>query len=352
MNHPILSKGSRIAIWWLAWALLAAGQSLLFYLFYNIPIGIALTDGFISMALLGIIGLVMWFPLITIKRTRSFDLTALLNFVLIGTLIVYLWFSLTKALTHSLYPGNNYYLSLWDDTVIYRVTTGVLLFGVIVLTYYLFISAVTLAEKASRQAQLESLVKEAELKVLRSQLNPHFLFNSLNSISSLTITDPEKAREMIVKLSEFMRYSLSGKNDQPVTLRQEMENLRLYLEIEKIRFRERLVCEEDIDPRCEKTMIPSMLLQPLFENAIKHGVYESTGPILIKTSAEYLSGTIRVTVFNTVDPTVITTRKGTGTGLSNVKHRLKLFFGDNSEMISIRTENNFTATLVFPYITE
>lgn len=350
MKHPILTKGSRIAIWWLAWALLATGQSLLFFFFYNIPLTIALADGFTSMFLFGIIGLVMWFPLATIKRSKAFDLTALLNIVLSGALIVFLWITLTKLITVSVFPDSTDFLSFWENSLSYRVASGILLFGVLILTYYLFISAVNLSEKASRQAQLEALVKEAELKVLRSQLNPHFLFNSLNSISSLTVTDPTKAREMIVKLSEFMRYSLSGKNDQPVTLKQELENLRLYLDIEKIRFRERLVCDEDIDPRCMDAHLPSMLLQPLYENAIKHGVYESTEPIIIKTQAKYKSGSVELSVFNTVDPTVVSSRRGTGTGLSNVKNRLQLFYGSDSELIINRSENDFTVVLRFPVI--
>lgn len=352
MKHPILTRGSRIAIWWLAWVLLAAGQSSLFFFFYNIPLATALTDGFISMLLFGIIGLVIWFPLATIKRARPFDLTALLNLALGGSLIVFLWITFTKLITLSVLPESYDYSTLWDNTISFRVAAGVLLFGVVILTYYLFISAITLAEKASRQAQLEAMVKEAELKILRSQLNPHFLFNSLNSISSLTVTDPPKAREMIVKLSEFMRYSLSGKNEQPVTLKQELENLRLYLDIEKIRFRERLVCEEEIDLKCSYALVPSMLLQPLYENAIKHGVYESTEPIVIKTTAIYKSGKIKLTVYNTVDPAVISVKKGTGTGLNNVRNRMSLFFGSESELRVSKSENDFTVVMIFPLLTE
>ncbi len=348
MRHPILSKGSRILIWWLAWALLAAGQSFLFYFVYNIPLKMALADGFISMIIFGAIGLVVWFPLVSLKSPRSFDLTSILNFILTGALTVYIWITGTKLLMESLFLESAGYSSLWEDTISYRVAAGVLLFWMLILMYFLFISAIRLAEKASRQAQLEALVKEAELKVLRSQLNPHFLFNSLNSISSLTVTDPGKAREMIVKLSDFMRYSLSGKNEQPVTMKQELESLRLYLDIEKIRFRERLVCEEDIDEACLEAILPGLLLQPLYENAIKHGVYESTEPIIIKTTAILESGNVVLSVFNTVDPTAVSVKKGTGTGLQNVRKRLELFFGNDSDVTVNQTEDSFRVTLRFP----
>jgi two-component system, LytTR family, sensor kinase len=348
MKHPILAKGSRIVIWWLAWALLGVGQSLLFFFVYNIPLLMALSDGFISMLLFGAIGLAVWFPLASMKNTRRFDLSSFLNILLSGALTVYIWISITKLVTGSLFPESAGYDSLWEETITFRLASGVLLFAMLILTYYLFISAIRLAEKASRQAQLEALVNEAELKILRSQLNPHFLFNSLNSISSLTVTDPVKAREMIVKLSDFMRYSLSGKNEQPVTLREEMESLRLYLDIEKIRFRERLVCEEEIDKECLEAILPGMLLQPLYENAIKHGVYESAEPIIIKTSAVLESGKVVLSVFNTVDPGVVTVKKGTGTGLHSVRKRLELFFGEESEVKVIREEESFKVILRFP----
>jgi two-component system, LytTR family, sensor kinase len=352
MKHPILSKGSRITIWWLAWSVLALGQSLLFYFVYNIPLVLALTDGFISMVLFGVIGLFVWFPLVSLRSHGKIELTATVNFILIGALIVYIWVTATKLVLGTIFPEPGSYNNLWKDTITYRIAAGVLLYGVLILTYYLFISAIRLAEKASRQAQLEAMVKESELKVLRTQLNPHFLFNSLNSISSLTVTDPPKAREMIVKLSEFMRYSLSGKNEQPVTLKQELENLRLYLDIEKIRFSERLICKEEISENCMMSLIPSMLLQPLYENAIKHGVYESTEQIIIQTTAIYNSGNVILTVYNTTDSGAMISRKGTGTGLSNVEKRMELFFGKESYMNIERTENSFTVILTFPFISE
>jgi LytS/YehU family sensor histidine kinase len=218
----------------------------------------------------------------------------------------------------------------------------------IILTYWLFISATRLAEKAASQAKLEAMVREAELKMLRSQINPHFLFNSLNSISSLTVTNPPGAREMIVKLSDFMRYSLSSRNDQPVTLHNEMESLRLYLEIEKVRFRERLVIKEEIEPECLAALLPGLLLQPLYENAVKHGVYESTGTVVINTSAKKEGENVVVSISNTVDPDSIVTRKGAGIGLKNVRTRLELFFGDEAELEVIRKEDSFTVNMKFP----
>jgi LytS/YehU family sensor histidine kinase len=184
--------------------------------------------------------------------------------------------------------------------------------------------------------------------MLRSQINPHFLFNSLNSVSSLTITDPEKARDMVIKLSEFMRYSLSKKDDQPVTLRSELENLRLYLEIEEVRFGDRLTTEEEINAGCLEAVMPVMLLQPLYENAIKHGVYESTESVRIKTKVSCNQGYLDINISNNYDPAPSSV-KGTGTGLMNVSRRLDLFYGNRASMQTKKENGIFSVSLFLPF---
>ncbi len=234
----------------------------------------------------------------------------------------------------------------WDVTFPYRIGTGVFIYLLVILTYFLFVSLTNLSEKNAREAKLESLVKETELKMLRSQINPHFLFNSLNSISSLTITDPEKARDMVIKLSEFMRYALSKKDEQPVSLRSELENLRLYLDIEKVRFGDRLSTEENIDEKCLEIKMPVMLLQPLYENAVKHGVYESTESVRIITQAKIIDGYIEITISNNYDPAP-SSRRGTGTGLLNVARRLELFYGNKASIKTTKENGIYTVTLVY-----
>ena len=284
MKHPVLEKRSRIIIWWLAWLLMAAGQSSLIYFAYGTTPGTAIGDGFISMISFGLFGLAVWFPLRYMQKGSNPVVTGITNLLATGIITVVFWIFSNRFLLRSIVEDKEAYEMLWHSTVILRITSGILLYSMIILTYWLFISASRLAEKAASQSKLESLVREAELKMLRSQINPHFLFNSLNSISSLTLTNPPGAREMIVKLSDFMRYSLSSRNDQPVSLNNEMESLRLYLEIEKVRFRERLVIVENIETECLTALLPGLLLQPLYENAVKHGVYESTGTVVINTA--------------------------------------------------------------------
>lgn len=347
MTHPILSNRVRFVVWWLVWLFLALGQSLLFYFAYGSFIQISLIDSLVSLIIYSGIALSLWYPFRFFNSgvTRTTGLIS--NLVASGALSVTLWVLITKFIMTVALPEQTNYLAYWDKTFPYRIGTGVFIYGLIILTYYLFVSLSNLSEKNAKEAKLESLVKETELKMLRSQINPHFLFNSLNSISSLTITDPEKARDMVVKLSEFMRYALSRKDEQPVSLKNELENLRLYLDIEKVRFGDKLTTEENIENNCLDFKIPVMLLQPLYENAVKHGVYESTESVRILTNAKIIEGYIEIIISNNYDlsPSL---KRGTGTGLLNVSRRLELFYGKKASIKTTRENGVYTVTIYIP----
>jgi two-component system, LytTR family, sensor kinase len=347
MQHPVLGNRVRMIVWWLAWLFLSLGQSVLFYFAYGSFINIMLVDSLISLLIYSGIALSLWYPFRYFNSLESRPLTLISNVVASGAISISLWTLITKYTMLLVLPENNNYLTYWDATFPYRIGTGVFIYGIIILTYFLFVSLTNLSEKKAKEARLESLIKETELKMLRSQINPHFLFNSLNSVSSLTITDPEKARDMIFKLSEFMRYALSKKDEQPVSFRSELENLRLYLDIEKVRFGERLSTRENIEEKCLEIKMPVMLLQPLYENAVKHGVYESTESVQITTEAKIIDGYIEITISNNYDPGP-SSRKGTGTGLLNVSRRLELYYGNKSSIKAMKENSVYTVTLYIP----
>ncbi len=347
MRHPVLSNRNILIVWGLAWLFLTAGQLLLYYFAYGKTTTIFIPDGIFSIIISFGLSLSLWYPFryFTAGKARATVLAA--NLAAGGLTLVGLFVILTRLLIPLVLPKVNDFDSYWTATFPYRVGTGVGIYFLLILVYYLFVSLFNLSEKNAREARLESLVKETELKMLRSQINPHFLFNSLNSISSLTITDPEKARTMVIKLSDFMRYSLSRKDEQPVTFRSELENLRLYLDIEKVRFGERLSYEEKIDDNCLDIKMPVMLLQPLYENAIKHGVYESIERVNIVTKATIENDYLGITISNNygLTPTSI---KGTGTGLQNVSRRLELFFGSKGFFQTNKENGIFTVKLFVP----
>jgi len=347
MKHPVLENRSRLVIWWLAWLFLTLGQALSYYLAYGSFAKVSILDAVVSVLIYSAIALSLWYPFAFINKAESKPLSLVLNLVITGAISVTCWMLLTKLLISQLLPEQSNFDEYWNATFPYRIGSGVFIYGLVTLTYYLFVSLTNLSEKKSREARLEALVRETELKMLRSQINPHFLFNSLNSVSSLTITDPDKAREMVIKLSEFMRYALSKKDEQPVTLRSELENLMLYLEIEKVRFGDRLTTEEQIEEKCLAVKMPVMLLQPLYENAIKHGVYESTESVMIRTRVSIMGDHMEITISNNYDTTP-ESRKGTGTGLSNVARRLELFYGKEAVMKTSREKGVYTVSLYIP----
>ncbi|HVZ95771.1 MAG TPA: histidine kinase [Chitinophagaceae bacterium] len=201
-----------------------------------------------------------------------------------------------------------------------------------------------------RKADSERLAREAELFKLRQQLQPHFLFNSLNSISALTGTQPEKARHMIQQLSDFLRGTLKKDDQQWNTLEEELQSLRLYLDIEKVRFGHRLqteiVCPEEV----LALKLPSLLLQPLVENAIKFGLYDTTEDVLIKMEAIEDKNYLKITIQNPFDPETSQPLKGTGFGLSSVQRRLFLLFARQDLLKTGREEKIFITTILIPQL--
>jgi sensor histidine kinase YesM len=347
MKHPVLGNRLWLIVWWLAWLFLAMGQSLLFYFAYGSFTKISILDSGISLLIYSGLSLSLWYPFSYFNSGEKKTLSLISNLILTGAFTIAIWILLTKVIMTNIVPAEQNYISYWNITLPYRIGTGAIIYFLVILTYFLNVSLTNLSEKNAKEVKLQNIVKETELRLLRSQINPHFLFNSLNSISSLTITDPEKARDMIVKLSEFMRYALSRKDEQPVTLRSEIENLMLYLEIEKVRFGDRLTTEEIIDGESLEFKIPVLLLQPLYENAIKHGVYESTESVKITTNAKIENGYIKITISNNFSETP-SQKKGTGTGLSNVSRRMELFYGNKASITSTRENNIYTVTLYMP----
>jgi two-component system LytT family sensor kinase len=347
MKHPVLGNRVRHIVWWLVWLFLGLGQSFIYYFAYGSFLQISIPDGLISICIYSGISLMLWYPFRYFNHTVTKQGVLISNLVASGVITVALWVIVTKLLITGIFPHENNYSAFWDSTFPYRIGTGVFIYGLVILTYYLFVSLNNLAEKNVREVRLESLVRETELKMLRSQINPHFLFNSLNSISSLTITDPEKARIMVVKLSEFMRYALSRKDEQPVTLQSELDNLSLYLDIEKVRFGNKLTTEESVNEECRSVLLPVLLLQPLYENAVKHGVYESTESVKIITKAEIRNGYLEIVISNNFDPQSAPV-KGTGTGLINVSRRLELFYGNKGSVITKKEDGIFTAQIFIP----
>jgi LytS/YehU family sensor histidine kinase len=169
-------------------------------------------------------------------------------------------------------------------------------------------------------------------------MQPHFLFNSLNSISALAGSRPEEARKMIQQLSDFLRGTIKRDDQQLVTLEEELKHLELYLDIEKVRFGHRLKTVLDRDNTCLTLKLPSLLLQPIVENAIKFGLYDTIGDIEIRILAREHEGELLLTVENPFDPSTAQPRAGTGFGLTAVQRRLYLLYARNDLLTTRQVE--------------
>lgn len=216
--------------------------------------------------------------------------------------------------------------AVWSrDASMVLFAVGELLFLLSSAMHYVFI-AVQEQEAARRQA-LESavLAREAELRALRAQVNPHFLFNSLHSIGALAGSSPTGARDMAIALGEFLRQSLRLGAQSGVPLQQEVDLVAQYLTIEQVRFGDRLSVRLDVSAQAGACMVPPLLLQPLIENAIKHGVAGLLDGGTVALTATVAGGGLRIEIVNAFDPEA-RPRTGTATGLRNVRDRLAAYF--------------------------
>ena len=219
---------------------------------------------------------------------------------------------------------------------------GIFIYGAIAGWLYTLQFQRRLREQAVRQAELERLAQEAELKALKAQINPHFLFNTLNTVNALAATDPEKARSINAQLAGVIRYSLDGSESDVVTLRQELDFLEDYVAIESARLGERFRFNLHVQEGLENVMIPPLTLQPLVENAVKHGVASQPNGGTVDVSIESRDGFLRCEVRDTgpgIGPQKQADLLEQGMGLKNVTSRLRSIYG-NSATLTI--EGNHT----------
>jgi len=219
--------------------------------------------------------------------------------------------------------------------------------GMVSLIYVLSIALhyVVISAQASRNAEI--LARAAELKALKSQLNPHFLFNSLNSISALTSVDAARARDMCIRLADFLRTSLRLGECGVVRFSEEMDLARMYLDVEKVRFGKRLIVTITVDSECEDCEVPPLLVQPLVENAVKHGIASMAEGGEISLQAAWTGGGIQFEITNPYDPEAPAVKAG-GIGLRNVRDRLSTKYG-GAASIAIEPEiGRYKVTLRIP----
>lgn len=324
--------------WWLCWGVLHAFVMNWFGFTWDVAIWESVINNLLlaGCALLVTITLQFYIP----QKNRYGYILGLCSVLAI------LWLFLSRTLLMLVIKEASDYERFFSQSVPIRFAIGFLIIGCMALISVLWYTIHDQREIEKRKEEADKLSRDAELYKLRQQLQPHFLFNSLNSINALIGSQPQKARNMIQQLSDFLRGTLKKEDHQWISLEEELQHLQLYLEIEKVRFGHRLSTQIANDTTGMK--LPAMLLQPVVENAIKFGLYDTVGDITISIEARKDDGSLVLQVQNPFDPETSSPKKGTGFGLSSVQRRLYLLFARNDLLKTEVNEQLFTTTIKIP----
>lgn len=352
--HPLLASRARLGAYLLGWvpiALLLVGMALTQGWSWTEALALALPLCFLAAFLF----LSAWFLCRALPLGRTVDSLGAHGAAwgMAAVLMGGIWSGLAWVLARllGLVPGLDTLPGHVGAALPVLTGLGILLYLASVALSYLLLAQDRAQEAERRGAELQLLAQESELKALRAQLNPHFLFNSLNSLSALTAVDPARAREMCVLLSDFLRRSLGLGERRLVVLREELELARAYLAIEQIRFGARLRLDWSIEPATEAALLPTLLLQPLVENAIKHGIAALPEGGTLTVAAELVDGHVILRVANPVDAEA-PAPQGLGLGLRQVRQRLLGRFGNRARLEASPATGVHSVTLVFPLETE
>lgn len=349
MLNPIITQRRHFLIYAAAFVLILVMHYIILQVFLGMPVNVSAADALVYTLLMFLLGIGAWYIVRHLTLSEHKYHLVLADHLVAGGVVVLLWLFGGSFLLKTIFAQKQSYIEFLNLTLPWRFVYGIMMYALIVVIYYLIIYYRDYHEKLMQEAELKQAFRESELNLLKSQINPHFLFNSLNSINALIIADAEKAGEMIVELSEFLRYTVRSNENEQISLREELENIDRYLSIEKIRFGRRLVIEKMVEDECLESKIPNMILQPLYENAIKHGVNESTDEVTISTVCHTEDGRLRISISNNFTPGSIS-KKGKGIGISNVQKRLMLQF-KRTDLVSIeKTGNLFTIHLTIPIV--
>lgn len=347
MRNPFLRNRTSIFLFGAVWCVLAILQTAFLYLKMNLPFGIALVDAFLSNGLFAEMVLSYWYTVRFISLDYFKLYLIILNHLMASVVFIGLFLLLNHFLLNFIYHNNELYISYLNKSFSFRAITAFILYFFMVLIYYLSIYYRSFQKKSLKEVEYYKTIKETELNALKSQLQPHFIFNSLNSINSLVLTSPEKAQDMIVNLSHFFRKTLDLQQANFSTLKEELAFSHLYLEIEKIRFGEKLLYQEVLEDEVLEIAVPNLVLQPLLENAIKFGVSEALTQSIITLQVQKKEHFLYISVSNTVENDLII-KKGKGIGLFNLKKRLTILYGRKDLLQIIEGNGVFEVKLLIP----
>lgn len=321
---------------------LMLAQALILHYNYDLDWRYSITDAIITNLILGIvIGSITQFLTFYQRKKNNFFYSGIITSIeaFIASFIIF--FILKKTFPETAY------VEFLGQTRVIRIAFLLIISNSVVKGMLLLQKLEETESRSAHEAKNKEILKEAELQKLQQQLQPHFLFNSLNSINALIIVNPDEASKMVQKLSDFLRYTTKNSDGQWVNVKEELNFLELYLDIEKIRFGHRLEIEKSMDEKCLGAEIPALILQPIVENAIKFGLYGTTDTVKISLKVNCDEKYTYLEVKNPFDQEMIPP-KGTGFGLNGLKRRLYLLYARNDLMETRTEDHTFIASLKIP----
>jgi two-component system sensor histidine kinase AlgZ len=350
--HPILARAERLAAYLAAWlvvavllALALTRQNLSWLAALTVLLPVCLVYAFVCLS--------AWYvcratPLTTSSASRVLASSATAAVIASGLWIglARAWVSVLGAMS-SIGPTTDQYAR--HEPLLFA--SGVLLFLLALTVHYLLLAFEFARQAERRQLQLEVLSRDAELRALRAQLDPHFLYNSLNSISALTTIDPPGARRMCVLLADFLRDTLAISVRDQIPLADELALTDRFLGIEQVRFGERLQVERHVDGSAARCRVPPLLLQPLVENAVSHGIAGLLEGGVIRLDVARQADQLSIAIENPRDlDAPVPSRRGVG--LENVRQRLTTMFGAEARIETRTDAGRFRVELAMPCLTD
>ncbi len=333
--HPILASSRAAALYFGAWTAIAA---LLTYVMWN-SAGLAWQDSARGLApaclLEALLCLTPWY-ICRVRPMRQWDR------------------ALPPALAAAAVTGLGFAAAGWlaapalAQLRVVLFALGALLYLLATGLHYAALASMEQREAEQSAEEARSLARESQLQALKFQLNPHFLFNSLHSIAALATIDGVRAREMCIRLSDFLRAGLGLGDRESIPLSEELALARSYLAVERVRFGDRLKVEESIEPGCEDCAVPALILQPLIENSVKHGIAAMVEGGAVRISARRNGSGVAIDIENEYEADAESEPRPAGIGLAHVRRRLAVRYGDDASF-GVQAENSvYRISLLLP----
>jgi len=340
--HPILANGARLRLYLLSW--IPIDLFLVYWYYSTTALDLIESIAFVLpvLVLYSFLCLSAWYMCRVLPLNRTSPVKLILNHFASGSAMGAFLVLLTIAWAWTI---GHIFLGLEARAerfypVFYIAS---------VLLYLLHIALLYLISSVETSHAAQTLARESQLKALKMQVNPHFLFNSLNSISALAVADGKRAREMCIKLSDFLRTTLQLGDRETIPLSEEISLCLNYLDVERVRFGSRLTVEHSSEADCRGCDVPSLIIQPVVENAIKHGISGLVDGGTIKIDVRCGSGLVRIRVTNAFDPEYQPAKRN-GIGINNIRQRLLARYGDRARLDIDRDEaaQEFRAEIRIP----